>query len=235
MNQKTIIYIILLALLLHLYYKRRDVTIIIAFMVLLGSTFIFGGIREGAKSGTGSGKKVWEKRCSELGFTTPKITKSDLKGSLEKTLKNIESVAKTHWPFDDLAANKPKNDKSKVTYEGVIKSKYFEGENEKVSNDKEKQEKSFAFILGCAGLYTAFVGENASKEEQTKIMKQLKPDEISKAISGGETYLELLRNNHKTLEGSDVKKLSSYLVCLCRQWLQILKQYKEASSGGDNE
>ncbi len=149
MNEKTIVYIILLALLLFLYYKKRDVMIILAFMVVLGSTFIFGGIREGAKSGKGKGGGG---HCAKLGFTAPKIDKKDIKGSLEKTLKNIEKVANKHWPFDDMAGNKPKNDKSKETYEGVVKSEYFQGESKKIENDKAKQENSFMFVLGCCFL-----------------------------------------------------------------------------------
>ena len=222
-------------MLLFLYYKKRDIMIIIAFIVLLGSTFIFGGIREGAKSGKGSGKGSGGGGCTKIGFTEPKIDKKDIKGSLEKAFKNIEKVANKHWVYDDMIGNKPKNDKSREIHEGVVKSEYFESESKKIENDKAKQENSFAFILGCAGLYMAFIGEKASEEEQKKIMKELTPDKISNAIKGGEVYLDLLNKNHKTLEGSDVKKLSSYLTCLCKQWLQILKQYKKAKGSGDDE
>ena len=231
MNEKTIVYIILLALLLFLYYKKRDIMIIFAFMVVLGSTFIFGGIREGAKSGKGKGGGG----CAKMGFTEPKIDKKDINGSLENALKNIEKVANKHWPFDDMMGSKPKNDKAKETYEGVIKSEYFEGESTKLEKDKEQQEKSFAFILGCAGLYMAFIGEKASEEEQKKIIKELTSDKISNVIKGGEIYLNMLTKNHEKLEGSDVKKLSRYLTCLCKQWLQILKQYQKAKGSGDDE
>ena len=131
MNEKTIVYIILLGLLLYLYYKKRDIMIIFAFMVVLGSTFIFGEIREGAKSGKGKGGGG----CAKMGFTAPKISKGDLSGSLENALKNIEKVANKHWPFDDMMGNKPKNDKAKETYEGVVKSEYFEGESKKFWHD----------------------------------------------------------------------------------------------------
>lgn len=237
MNEKTIVYIILLGLLLYLYYKRRDVMIIIAFMVVLGSTFIFSGIREGAKNRKkkGGGKGSKGGGCSKLGFSAPKINKSDLNGSLEKALKNIQKVANKHWQFEDMGGNKPKNDKAKETFEGVVKSEYFEGESKKLEKDKTKQEKSFAFVLGCAGFYDVFVGENASEERQTKLMKDIKPNDISNAIKGGEIYLNILTKNHKTLEGSDVKKLSSYLTCLCKQWIQILKQFQKAKGGGDDE
>ena len=232
MNEKSIVYFILLGLLLFLYYKKRDVMIILAFIVLLGSTFIFGGIREGAKSGKGKGGGG---DCAKLGFKAPKIDKKDIKGSLEKVLKNIETVASKHWPFDDIAGNKPKNDKSKETFEGVVQSEYFQGESKKIENDKAKQENSFMFILGCAGIYIAFIGEKASEEEQEKILKDFTPNKISSAIKGGEIYLDLLTKNHKTLEGSDVKKLSSYLTCLCKQWIQILKQYQKAKGSGDDD
>jgi len=232
MNQKIVIYIILSVILLYLYYKKHDKMILVVFAVLVGSFVISKDIVEGAKGGRGGGG------CDKLGFKAPKIDKKDIKGSLEKTLKNIESVAKKHWPFDDVGGNKPKNDKAKESYEGVIKSEYFESEGKKIEKDKEKQENNFRFIGGCVGLYIAFIGEKASEEDQKKIMKELTSEKIRKAIKGGETYLDLLTKNHKTLEGNDVKKLSSYLICLCKQWLQILKQYKKAGgddAGGDDD
>lgn len=210
--------------------------ILVVFAVLVGSFVISKDIVEGAKGGRGGGGGGVDKECEKLGFKAPKIDKKDIKGSLEKTLKNIESVAKKHWPFDDLVGNKPKNDKATETYEGVRKSEYFQSESKKIDENKEKQENSFAFILSCAGMYGAFIGEKASEEDQKKIMKELTSEKISKAIKGGETYLDLLKKNHKTLEGSDVKKLSSYLTCLCKQWLQILKQYKKTGGdGGDDD
>ena len=48
MNQKTVIYIILSAILLYLYYRKRDLSILMAFIVLVASTLIFEkDMREG--------------------------------------------------------------------------------------------------------------------------------------------------------------------------------------------
>ena len=95
MNQKVVIYIILSAILLYLYYRKGDFMVFAAFLVLVFATLVFGDAREGlegkgkgkGKSGGGGGD------CKSLGFTVPKIDKNDKKGSLDKITKNIKKVA----------------------------------------------------------------------------------------------------------------------------------------------
>ena len=82
MNPKGVIYIILSAILLYLYYRKRDLAIFVGFIVVVVGTLILGkGDEEGFGMGGGGGI---DKECSEMGFTQPKIDKKDINGSLEK-------------------------------------------------------------------------------------------------------------------------------------------------------
>ena len=97
MNQRIIIYIILSAILLYLYYRRRDITVFAAFIVVVGSTLIFrnGSTSEGFGIGIGGGggDKV-DSECAKIGYTAPKIDKKDIPGSLEKVMKSVWYVMK---------------------------------------------------------------------------------------------------------------------------------------------
>ena len=145
MNQRTVIYIILSAILLYLYYKKHDIAIFAVFVVVVGATLIFrdgggsasegfsvGGIGVGGIGGGGSGG------CAKLGFTTPKIDKDDVKGSLEKVMKNVKTVAKKYVDFDE---NQPV---PKKEYEEAIKfiasSEIAKTEIEKMNNNKETRD-----------------------------------------------------------------------------------------------
>ena len=79
MNQRIVIYIILSAVLLYLYYSRRDLAIFAVFVVVVGATLIFGdrsaeGFSVGGIGG-GGGDKI-DKECTKLGFTAPRPQKS---------------------------------------------------------------------------------------------------------------------------------------------------------------
>jgi hypothetical protein len=59
MNQKVVIYIILSAILLYLYYRKKDFTIFVAFAVVAGATLIFRDltVNEGLTSNEEDDKK----------------------------------------------------------------------------------------------------------------------------------------------------------------------------------
>ena len=66
MNQKVVIYIILSAILLYLYYRKGDLAIFVAFVIVVTGTLILGkgGSMEGfgkkGKGGGGGGGEVGE-------------------------------------------------------------------------------------------------------------------------------------------------------------------------------
>ena len=237
MNQKVVIYIILSAVLLYLYYRTRDLTIFAAFVVLVFATLVFGDAREGlkgkGKSGGGGGE------CKSLGFTVPKIDKNDKKGSLDKITKNIKKVADKYWEFTDMMGSKPKNDTAKESWKFIQDSETLKSEGEKLNKDKKKSEAVMSFIMGSAGIYEVFVS-NPSEDKQDDMIDKLKKNDISKAIKGGELYLEIINNGKKSDEmkdaDKDAKKLLNYLVCLCKQWIAVWKNLqKVAGAGGEDD
>jgi hypothetical protein len=59
MNQQSVVYIILSAILLYLYYRKKDFTIFVAFAVVAGATLIFRDltVNEGLTSNEEDDKK----------------------------------------------------------------------------------------------------------------------------------------------------------------------------------
>ncbi len=238
MNQETVIYIILSAILLYLYYRKKDIAIFVAFVIVAGGTLIFRGSMscEGFVEGNTSSKKG--EGCSKLGFTEPNITKNKWKASLVKSLKNIEEVADKYWKFEDMIGNKPKNDSAKQIYTKVTENDFFKKESETLNKDKNKQETAMKFLGGAVGMYDVLVKNSGDKEKEKKLWGEITSDSVNKAIEGGDMYITLMKKNHDNLKKDDADKdvlaLSRYLLCLARQWQKIFKQLKPViGSDGD--
>jgi len=236
LNQKTVIYIILSAILLYLYYKRGGIALFVAFVVVVAGTLFAGaGAREGMDGKKGGGNK----ECAKLGFTAPKIDKSKMKGSIRNAMKNIQKVADKYWPFEDYMGNKPSKDNAKDNFSAVTENITFKTEARKIEENKASQENIFIFLGHSVELYEAFKKDDKIDESITKLK-----DKVANGIKGGNEYLSLLKKNHAFLkkaykdsgaEDKGVLKLSQYLVCLCSQWLSIWKQIQKANgSGGDD-
>jgi len=230
-NQKDVIYIILSAILLYLYYKRGGIALFVAFVVVVAGTLFSGAV---AREGMGGGNK----ECAKLGFTSPKIDKSKMKGSITNAMKNIQKVADKYWPFEDYMGNKPSKDNAKDNFSTVTNNITFKTEARKIEENKASQENIFIFLGNSVEVYEAFKKDEKIDESITKIK-----DKVANGIKGGNEYLSLLNKNHAFLKkeyktaGVDDKgvlKLSQYLVCLCSQWLSIWKQIQKANGrGGD--
>lgn len=237
MNQNTVIYIILSAILLYLYYRKKDISIFVAFVVVAGATLLFGRsfTSEGFVEGNTSGGGV-DKECAKLGFTAPKIQKKKWKESLVNSLKNIQKVAGKHWPFEDMGETKPKNDNAKKNFNKVASNDFIKSEGVKIKEGKENEELAIKFVGGAAGMYNTLIVE-PSEENEKKLWKEITSDSVTKGIKGGEMYVKLLKKNHDNLKKDDADKdvlaLSQYLVCLAKQWLLIFKQLKPALGSGD--
>jgi len=231
-NQKDVIYIILSAILLYLYYKRGGIALFVAFVVVVAGTLFSGAV---AREGMGGGNK----ECAKLGFTSPKIDKSKMKSSITNAMKNIQKVADKYWPFEDYMGNKPSKDNAKDNFSTVTNNITFKTEARKIEENKASQENIFIFLGNSVEVYEAFKKDEKIDESITKIK-----DKVANGIKGGNEYLSLLKKNHAFLKkeyktaGVDDKgvlKLSQYLVCLCSQWLSIWKQIQKANgSGGDD-
>jgi hypothetical protein len=209
MNQRIIIYIILSAILLYLYYRRRDITIFAAFMVVVGSTLIFGDTREGLNVGSiGGGGGGGDKECVKLGLKPIKLDKNDLPGGLEKVYKIIKSVVEKHFPYDDEF------------------QKFMSELNKEVPNIKKDDLTLMGmFIQNSVNFY--FQGKRDIIDN---------PD-LDKIISGGKVLLKFLEKLSKSSElDSNIKKIAKNSICLCKYCINIYKEVQKPTGdgGGDN-
>ena len=217
-NQKNVIYIILSAILLYLYYKRGGVTLFAAFVVVAAGTLILPSAREGLSLGGGKGGGG-DKECAKMGFTPIKLDKDDLVGSLEKVMKNIKTVAEKHWPYDDMGG-KTEDEKKQKAMKKFMKD--FQNEAQEMTDSQRKS--LDMFVLETATFF---------EKQRMNEVAGLESEQITALISGGKNTLKLLEKLSKsdTLE-SDFKKTLNYLICLCKHWTNIYKAIKKAKGGG---
>jgi len=201
------IYIILSAILLYLYYRNRDLSILMAFIVLVASTLIFEkDTREGMNLGGNN-------KCEAMGFITVKLKNDDPEGSLEKLFNNITTVAGKKWLYGGDSSDEKKASLNKFTTAFQTKlKKYTDSKRESV--DK--------FVMTAAEAY--------DKRRPKELLAQT-PENIASIISGGVITLEILENINKSTDSdSDFKDAIKYLICLCSQWIAIFKAVKTASA-----
>ena len=247
LNQKTVIYIILSAILLYLYYKRGGIAIFVAFVVVVAGTLFAGTLFAGANEGFGIGGKGGnaDKECAKMGFTETKIKNNNMKGGITNAMKNIQKVAKKGWPFEDYVGNKPTNDKAAKQLGEITNNVHYKSESRKIEENKEKQENTGVFLINSIELYESVKKNEKIDQAITKVT-----DNLEKGIKGGKIYLSLIESTHQFLVkeykvakkefpdiDDSVLKLSQYLVCLCKQWISIWTQIQKAngSSEGDDD
>jgi hypothetical protein len=242
MNQETVIYIILSAILLYLYYRRRDLSILIGFIVLVSSTLIFGkDVREGAKnkSGSGSGSGSGSDECKKMGFKQPEIDKKDIKGSLEKVTKNIEKVAETYWGFEkgDIEGKSTKDEKLEKSWSAIKNIPYIKSLID--GQKREDTETILVMFIPAYELYEKFIIRKLTAEEKDTFLKDkimTKLDETVKGIDSTMEIVEKIENSDETKDlDKDAKKLLKYISCLVKQWASIFKALKAAGSGEKNK
>ena len=233
MNQKGVIYIILSAILLYLYYRKRDIAIFAGFVVVVVGTLILGkggDAREGFGFG-GGGKKGGggiDKECAKMGFKPIKLDKDDLAGTLEQVIKGIEQVAVKQWPYDGMGGNKDgggdDEDKKKKQKElDAFVEVWIKETNAIKIDDNTKLDQLDKFVrFSAADIY--------DKKRYDQLFK-LKPEQIKNMISGGDVVLKLLEKINKSDEiDSNFKKQLKYLICLCKYWTNIYKEAQKATA-----
>lgn len=184
MNQKTVIYIILSAILLYLYYKRGGVAIFAAFAVVVAGT-LFAGANEGFSIGGKGGNA--DKECAKMGFTKPSIKKDNMKDGITTAMKNIQKVANKSWPFEDYVGNKPTNDKAVGQLKEITNNHHYKSESRKLEENKENEENIRVFLIHSVELYDSVKRNEYINEAITKIT-----DNLEKGIKGGKNYLSLI-------------------------------------------
>jgi len=233
MNQRIIIYIILSAILLYLYYRRRDLAIFAVFIVVVGATLIFGdrgadGFSVGGIGGIGGigggGDKV-DSACAKLGFTAPKLDKDDLGGSLEKEMKKIKKVAEKHWPYDERGG--ANNEKDQVTMDAIKPI---------ASNEMKLMEGNDEADIGMFGKVTTGIYNGKIKAEH--ILSDTKM--MTSAMSGGKLLLKIIDKIGKSKavtdnpNPDDAKKSIVYGRCFLKHWIAIFNKIEGISKGGSS-
>lgn len=160
MNQKAMIYIILSAILLYLYYRKRDLAIFAGFVVVVVGTLILGKGRDiegiigrksgssksGSKSGSSSGSS--SNQCSDLKFAEPNIDKTRVVTSLIELNDNFKKVCGKYLSFEGRGPELNKEG-------GAILESLYKDEKIKKKLDsilekfqKENQNEYFAYLIG---------------------------------------------------------------------------------------
>jgi hypothetical protein len=232
MNQRTI-YIILSAILLYLYYRRRDLAIFAAFIVVVGATLIFGDGSASASAslseGFNAGSDKVDKECAKLGFTAPKLDKDDLGGSLEKEMKKIKKVADKHWPYDEKGDSKDEAEKKSI--QAFINVYFKEVEKHTKAPEAKNGEE---FYTTCFRLYEQVNSPDEKKRQKIK-SSDIEKGSLTSLLSGGKFLLKTLEDVSKSDELKDddgAKNISKYLICLCKHWIGIITKIY---GGGDEE
>ena len=240
MNQQTVIYIILSAILLYLYYLKRELSIFMAFAVVVIGTLILE--KESDEEGFGLGGGGVDKKCAKIGFKEVKIDKDDINGSLKKVFDNFKSVTSKYVTYEEREVV-PK-DEYKGAIETIGKFEIIKSEMENLNKDKENQDYLMSIMFGSMSMLHSYLMQTA-EEPRTSFIKMLdklktKDDKgrvgfelISK---GGEMGLKVINNIQKSDEmkaaSDEVKNAFSVMSCSFKQVLTIWKKLEKSSGGG---
>ena len=234
MNQRIVIYIILSAILLYLYYKKRDIAVFAAFIVVVGSTLIF---RNGSTSEGFGGGKV-DSACAKMGFKEPKIDKKDPVGSLEKATKNIEKVAEKYWGFEkgDIEGKRTEDKTLEKSWSAIKNTPYWKSLNS--GENKKDIETLFVLLLPAYELYEKFIIKKLTDEEKDKFLKEKIMINLDETVKGSDSAVKIVtkfKNSDEMKDlDKDANKLLKYFDCLAKQWASIFKALKKAKGSDDD-
>ena len=239
MNQKVVIYIILSAILLYLYYRRKDGAIFAAFVVMVaGTMFASASAREGFGFGGGGGGG--DKECAKLGFITPKIDKKDINGSLDKILKNFKKVVEKYADVGEGGIDIEKSGKEIKTINTLFQpdsdATLIRHEWEKASGDDWG-----VFIQTSFMIFSPYIFR-PSEKDQKEIIKDLPriiKERIKKIINVGNMTVKMLEDTKKLDEVKQLdKKAKTVLdvsICSFKQVVLIWKSLDKAIGGGGGD
>ena len=242
MNQKTVIYIILSAILLYLYYRKRDLTIFVAFAVVVAGT-LFAGASEGySNSGKGENKE-----CAKMGFTETKIDKKNPIGSLKKINDNFKKALLKYATFE--------NERFKLKEESQeLLKPFMEDPESKAKIDEQKNNKeSFSYIMIVSILFMNNYNKSDSGEMTFKMFGNEQPvqkildgwkkekdgtNEFKKSVSTGDKLLKMIREvkDLDVMKNADkkTKEAWNFLICAIKHTNDNLKKLDKALSGDDD-
>ncbi len=227
LNQKTVIYIILSAILLYLYYKRGGIAIFVAFAVVVAGTLIIGkdiDSVEGMKGGGGE--------CAKMGFTPPKIVKDengDIGESLEKEMKKIKKIADKYWPYDEKGNSNDETEKTILekyikTYMKIMEQNEFSKDESTITD---------VFMQTSSDFYSRVNSSDESKRKKIELNVNDLPKGYIKTYLIPTKFSKVLEETSKSGELKDKgsKKLAKYLYCLCKHWIAIYTKIDSMATG----
>jgi len=246
MNQKTLIYIILSAILLYLYYKRGSIAIFVAFAVVTAGTlfsgnpmsegFSFGGgKKKKSVSGSGSGRK-----CANLGFAEVKIEKQTIQQNL-KTLNNnfVKTISKYGVP-DERGVIKL-NEKSEKILKSFSSEEKVEIQSTIQNSLKENKDLFTYMVIASILLINKYTqkdgkmvfnvfGQEKQVKAQIKEWSNIQPKDdkngYKQAINGGSKLLEMFKEL-KTLDDikngtKEEKAFIDFITCGVQHTIDVL-------------
>jgi len=249
MNQRIIIYIILSAILLYLYYRRQDITVFAAFIVVVGSTLIFKDTREGLNVGSIGGGGGGGDACKKMGFTEPKIDKKDIKGSLEEVMKNVKTVASKY--IKNIEEGTTLKEQYNTAVETIGGFEIVSSELKKLGNNEKNKDYAVSFgLLTFNRLVMPYIFMKPSEKVHDDAVKMLstfnKKDDQGKVpftmiLKGGPIILEILNKIKESDEmkkaDKDAKKILSDGICAVKHFISLWTNIQKAiadGGGGDD-
>jgi hypothetical protein len=235
MNQKVVIYIILSAILLYLYYKRGDLAIFAAFVVVVAGTIFTQGSAS-AREGFGFDGSKGSKECAKMGFKPIKLDKDDLVGSLEKVMKNIETVAEKQWPFEkgDIEGKRTEDKTFKENWKFIQESSIVK-EVVKKGRDDPDMVSAITIYTTTTYIYNTFL-DKTTTTAKNEVITKYNTSALDEIIKSGQTVIKLLERLKKSDEikdgGAKVQKIMTYIMCLIKHWISIFKAMRKVTGGG---
>ena len=240
MNQKVVIYIILSAILLYLYYKRGGVALFVAFIVVVAGT-LFAGTSASASEGFGlGGGKGGDKQCVKLGFKEVKLDKDEVADGLENVMKDIEKVTEKEWPFEkgDYEGKRSNDETFKKNWNIIIDSSELQDALKK-GKDNPDMGAGLSIYSATTEIYETFLNTTTTPNTKTTVIAKYNTSELDKLIKSGSRtiqFIERLKKSDDIKEGgAKVQKIMTYIMCLVKHWISIFKAMRKVSGSGKDD
>ena len=253
MNQKATIYIILSAILLYLYYRKRDLDIFEGFVVVVVGTLILGKGRDiegiiGRKSGSsksGSSSGSSSNQCSDLKFAEPNIDKTRVVTSLIELNDNFKKVCGKYLSFEGRGPELNKEG-------GAILESLYKDEKIKKKLDsilekfqKENQNEYFAYLIGTNILLLNNYTESDKGELRFTVFGSDKPVKktlndftkedykfFTSALKGAKAFVPTIDKimNLEEIKEQDnkTKDFFKFMKCAVNHTIKVLNNLKDA-------
>ena len=248
LNQKTVIYIIISAILLYLYYKRGGIAIFVAFVVVVAGT-LFAGANEGFSIGGKGGNA--DKECAKMGFTETKIDKKNPIESLKKINDNFKKTLLKYATFDNNEFQL--KEETQELLKDIAKSSEWTSRFDK---EQKENKELFTYTLFVTVFFMNTYAKSDSGEMTFYVFREAQPvqnildgwkkekdgtNEIKKAIISGESLLKMIREikDLDIVKKADkkTKEAWNFLICAIKYTIDNLKKLDKSlndkGDGGD--